>query len=597
MIIYSLILLCGNGSVKLLPFDGVVTKAVADELNTDISGGRIYRIYQPEKDSLVFYIRTGKNNVKLFISSNANSARIHLTGMDFENPAAPPMFCMLLRKHLSGGRVVNVQAHDYERIITINIEATDELGDKNIKKLVIEIMGRHSNIILLNPAGKIIDAIKHVDHSMSSVREIMPARQYVLPPAQDKFIPSKLDFGEFINSVSDTDRPFDKILLSSILGFSPVLCREICHRAGIDPDIGSASANRFKLPNAAKIMRQMADSWEQCNYAPCVVYDAKTGKPLDFHAVSLTHYGSFKSFPSISDAIDEFYRVREIKNSVNRKASDLTRVVRHNIERCEKKIQIHIDTVEKNSDPEIYRLYGELITANIHNLSKGMKKCSLLNYYDPQQTYVEIELDENRTPQENAQWYFKKYTKSKTTRSFAVEQMKLAKTELEYLENVLYSIENADSADIIEQIREELRTQGYIHKTNSRKKAAVESSPLKFVSSEGYPIWVGRNNTQNDELTLKRTKPADMWLHTKNIPGSHVITRIPDPIPDASLLEAARLAAWFSRARNSTRVEVDYTRVKNVKKPPGAKPGMVIYTNYNTVIVDPEKPENSDETN
>lgn len=583
--------------MRLLPFDGVVTKAVADELNMSISGGRIFKIYQPENDSLVFHIRTGKRNVKLFISSNANSARIHLTELDFENPDSPPMFCMLLRKHLSGGRIVNVRFHDYERIITIDIEATDELGDKNIKKLVTEIMGRHSNIILLNPEGKIIDAIKHVDHGMSSVREIMPARQYFPPPAQDKIIPSELDFEEFIESVSGTDKPFDKILLSSVLGFSPVLCREICHRAGIDTDIGFASVNRTKLPDAVKILKQMVKSWEQRNYSPCVVYDAKTGKPLDFHAVSLTHYGSFEIFESISDAIDKFYRVREIKSSISKKASDLNRIVRQNIERCEKKIQIHIDNLEKNSDPDIYRLYGELITANIHSLFKGMKKCSLMNYYDPEQKYVEIELDENRSPQENAQWYFKKYNKAKTTRSFAMEQLELAKSELEYLENVLFSIEEADSAEIIEQIREELRNQGYIHKTNSRRKPSAESIPLKFISSEGYPIWVGRNNVQNDELTLKRAKPTDMWLHTKNIPGSHVIARIPDPIPDKSLIEAARLAAWFSRARNTTRVEVDYTRVKYVKKPPGAKPGMVIYTNYNTVIVDPEKPENGSDIN
>jgi predicted ribosome quality control (RQC) complex YloA/Tae2 family protein len=589
--------LFGNGSVKLLPFDGVVTKAVADELNMSISGGRIFKIYQPDKDSLVFHIRTGKRNVKLFISSNANSARVHLTEIDFENPASPPMFCMLLRKHLSGGKVVDIQFHDYERIITINIEAIDELGDKNIKKLVIEIMGRHSNIILLNPAGKIIDAIKHVDQGMSRVREVMPARQYLPPPAQEKFIPSKLDFEKFISSVSDIEKPFDKILLSSILGFSPVLCREICHRAGIDPDLGSASSNRIKLPFAAKIMKQMVHSWEERNYSPCVVYDDKTGKPLDFHAVSLSHYGSFESFPTISNAIDQFYRVREIKNSIKKKASDLNRIVRQNIERCEKKIQIHIDTLERNSDPEIYRLYGELITANIHNLSKGIKKCSLLNYYDPEQKYIEIELDENRTPQENAQWYYKKYGKAKITRSYAMEQLKLARGELEYLDNVLYSIEEAESAESIEQIREELRAQGYIHKTNNRRKPTAESLPLKFITSEGYPVWVGRNNIQNDELTLKRAKPTDMWLHTKNIPGSHVIARIPDPIPDASLLEAARLAAWFSRARNTTRVEVDYTRVKYVRKPTGAKPGMVIYTDYNTVIVDPEKPESSIETN
>lgn len=579
--------------MKSLPFDGIVTKAVSDELNQTITGGRIFKIYQPTRDTIILHIRSNSNNYKLLLSSNANSARVHLTDIEYENPASPPMFCMLLRKHLIGGTILNVEFFNFERILRFHIEATDELGDKSIKQLVAEIMGRHSNIILLNSSDVIIDSVKHVDHDINRIREIMPARHYILPPAQDKANPFEIDYNNLVNSIRNDEASLAKILLSKILGFSPVICREICLRTGVDPDVSPKYIDDTKLLSLTEVLKEMIGKLHQQIYSPCTVVDRSSGKYVDFHAIMLTQYESANEFTSISEAIDFFYKAREKKEQIRSKGSDISKIIKQSIERCEKKIRIHISTLEESSDMDKYRLYGELITANIYSLQKGMKQCSLMNYYDPNGSYVDIVLDENRTPQENAQWYFKKYSKSKAAHSHATDQLKQARWELEYLENVLYSLEEADSTESVEEIREELREQGYIRKTNSRLKSLRKSAPFTFMSTDGYTIHVGRNNMQNDELTLKSSKSEDLWLHTKNIPGSHVIiASLPEPIPDTALVEAAGLAAWFSKAKNSTRVEVDYTRVKYVRKPSGAKPGMVVYVNYNTVIVDPLDPEN-----
>ena len=579
--------------MKSLPFDGIVTKAVSDELNRTITGGRIFKIYQPTRDTIILHIRSNSNNYKLLLSSNANSARVHLTDIEYENPASPPMFCMLLRKHLIGGTILNVEFSNFERILRFHIEATDELGDKSIKHLVAEIMGRHSNIILLNSSDVIIDSVKHVDHDINRVREIMPARHYILPPAQDKANPFDIDFNDLISSILNENASLAKLLLSKILGFSPVICHEICLRAGADPDIAPKYIDDAKLLSLTEVLKELIGKLHQQIYSPCVVVDRSSGKYVDFHTMMLTQYESANEFTSISEAIDFFYKAREKKEQIRSKGSDIAKVIKQSIERCEKKIRIHISTLEESSDMDKYRLNGELITANIYSLQKGINKCSLMNYYDPNGSYVDIALDENRTPQENAQWYFKKYSKAKAAHSHATDQLKQARWELEYLENVLYSLEEADSTESVEEIREELREQGYIRKTNIRRKSLRKSAPFTFMSTDGYTIHVGRNNMQNDELTLKSSKSEDLWLHTKNIPGSHVIiASLPEPIPDTALLEAAGLAAWFSKAKNSTRVEVDYTRVKYVRKPSGAKPGMVVYVNYNTVIVDPLDPEN-----
>lgn len=577
--------------MKSLPFDGIVTKAISDELALTINGGRIYKIYQPTRDTIMLHIRSNNINYKLLLSCNANSARAHLTNIEYENPSSAPMFCMLLRKHLIGGTILKVEFFNFERILRFHIESTDELGDRSIKQLVIEIMGRHSNIILLNSAGIIVDSVKHVDHEINRVREIMPARHYVLPPAQNKANPFEIDYDIFVDSIRFDEKSLSKILLSSILGLSPVICREICVLASIDPDIAPKYLNTSKLLSLSMVLKNLTENLQQQIYSPCVVVDVPSGKYVDFHAVTLTQYESAISFTGISGAIDSFYKVREMKEQIRNKGSDVSRIIKQNIERCEKKIRIHISTLDESSNKDNYRFSGELITANIHSLKKGMENCSLLNYYDPKGSYVDIILDENRTPQENAQWYFKKYSKAKTAHLYAAKQLKQARWELEYLENVLYSLEEANSTESIEEIREELREQGYLHKTNIRRKNVHKSAPFTFITADGYTIWVGRNNVQNDELTLKTSKPGDLWLHTKNTPGSHVIVRVPEQIPDNTLFEAAGLAAWFSKAKNSSRVEVDYTRVKYVRKPSGAKPGMVVYVNYHTVIVDPLDPE------
>ena len=574
-----------------MPFDGIVAKAVADELNTKLSGGRIFKIYQPERYTLIFHIRSNNTSYKLLLNCNANSARIHLTDLDLENPTSPPMFCMLLRKHLMGGTITTVECSDFERIINLYVESSDELGDKSIKKVIIEIMGRHSNIILVNSNGIIIDAVKHIGKDINRVREIMPARTYVLPPPQDKIFPTGLDTDGFVQTVRNENGSISKVLLNKIKGFSPLLCREICHRAGIDPDIPAKEIGYEKSLVLADVLKDFTESLENKKYYPTVVIDSDSGKAVDFHVVKLTQYGSYKEYDDISGAIDSYFKHTAVKEHIKTKSSDLIKIVRQNIERCEKKINIHVSTIDENSNMDTLRLYGELITANIHLLKKGMTQCSLLNYYEPEETYVNIELDENLTPQENAQRYFRKYSKAKAAHAYAAEQLKIAKRELDYLENVLFNLEEANSPEEVEDIREELRSQGYIRKTNRQSKSPQKSSPHSFTSSEGYQIWVGRNNVQNDELTLRFAKPDDLWLHAKNIPGSHVIVRVPGPIPEKTLVEAASLAAWFSKARNSSKVQIDYTRAKYVRKPSGAKPGMVVYVNYKTVIVEPINPE------
>jgi len=573
-----------------MPFDGIVATAVAHELNIKLMGGRIFKIYQPERYTLIFHIRTGSENYKLLINCNANSARIHLTELDLENPETPPVFCMLLRKHLLGGTVTKIECLDYERIINLYVESSDELGDKSIKKLAIEIMGRHSNIVLVNSNDVIIDAVKHIDQDVNRVREIMPARKYILPPPQEKTIPDELNVEEFVISARNEQNSISRVLLNKIKGFSPLLCNEICCRAGIDPDIPANALKSEQLSVLAYELKNIIDIIVSRKFTPCMATDSIQKKPVDFHAIRLTQYGTIKEYDSISGAIDSFFRYSAVKDHIRSKSSELVKIVKQNIERCEKKIGIHAATVDENSNAEVYRLYGELITANIHMLKKGMKSCSLLNYYEPEETYVTIELDESLTPQENAQRYFKKYSKAKSAHAYASEQLKIAKRELEYLENVLFNLEEANSPEEVEEIREELQNQGYLRKTDRKKRPVQKSSPLCFISSEGYRIWVGRNNAQNDELSLKFAKPDDLWLHVKDMPGSHVIARVPEPVPDKTLLEAASLAAWFSKARNSSKVQVDYTRARYVRKPSGAKPGMVVYVNYRTVIVDPVDP-------
>lgn len=575
-----------------MPFDGIVAKCVVGELSEKLVGGRIEKVFQPEADELLINIRARNQSLRLLLSASANYPRIHLTDTVKENPAAPPTFCMLLRKHLAGGRILGFEFNDYERIIGITVEAANELGDISEKKLVIEIMGRHSNIILLNSENRIIDSVKHVDSDISRVREVMPARPYTLPPAQDKLSPEKLDLGTLFEKASESPAATEKFLLENIKGFSPLICRELCHRAGLDAKRPAAALSPAERDNLKEVLAGMVRTISEGSFRPCIAYeDENLTRPVDFHCLKLGQYRHAREIPSISRVLDEFYSSKDRQDRLKHKRSDLTKVLNNAIERCNKKLAIQQDALRDVADRERLKLYGELITANIYRIPGNMKSVGLENYYSEQGDIVEISLDENLSPQDNAQRYFKKYAKAKSTYTFTTRQLEDSRRELDYLESVLQLLENCVTLQEIDEVRQELSEQGYmvLKKKPGAKKQAL-SEPLRFKSSDGLDIFVGKNNRQNDQLTLKQASSNDVWLHTKNIPGSHVIIRkSAGEIPENTLKEAAMLAAWHSKARMSSNVPVDFTPVRNVSKPSGAKPGMVIYVNYRTISVTPDE--------
>lgn len=577
-----------------MPFDGVVAKCIAEELTKKLAGGRVEKIYQPEADEILLFIRARNKNFKLVMSSSSNYPRIHLTDAAKENPKVPPGFCMLLRKHLSGGRVISIEFSDFERIIGVLIEAVNELGDISVKKLIIEIMGRHSNIILVNNENKILDSIKHVDSTISSVREVMPARPYILPPAQNKTSPSELDVGLLIKNMDSSNKTVEKFLLDNIKGFSPLLCREICHRAGIDSRTGASAIDPDTRKMLKKALDEALDDIKNAGYAPCILFeDEQYQKPLDFHCLNIEQFKHKIEPGSISETLDAFYLSRDNAERLKQKKADIYKALNNCIDRCAKKVSIHQDTLRDVADRENLRLYGELITANIHAIPCNLSSVSLLNYYsDAGDEYINIPLDPNLPPQDNAQRYFKKYARAKSAHANTTRQLEESVRELEYLESVLQMLENCTTAGEIDETRHELIEQGYIKlKRKSKiKRRQPLTEPLRFISSDGFDIYVGKNNKQNDYLTIRLAQSNDIWLHTKNMPGSHVIIKKSGrEIPDRTLEEAAVLAVWHSKAKMSVNVQVDYTAVKNVVKPPGSKPGMVIYKNYKTAVVTPNK--------
>lgn len=580
-----------------MPFDGVLTNKIAKELNSILIGGRIGKIHQIGRDAVVMQIRALGANHRLLLCCNASSARIHLTERQFENPDKPPVFCMLLRKHFSGGIIKEISTSGFERIVTLEAEVTDDLGDRSLKKLIIEIMGRHSNIIILNKDSIIIDAMKHVDYEVNRVRELLPARPYVLPPAQDKLDPTLEDtLDTLLKAAPLCGRKAESFLLDRIKGFSPVLCREICFRAEIDESTPANKLTFHELIRITEVLKNMMDELESGAISPTLAFDDNTGKPIDFHCFKLLQYSSFKPFDTISGVVEEYYTLKNSREFNTQKAKNLQNKVSKLLEKSEKRLAINLQTYEENKNYDEFRLFGELITANIYSLSKGMDRASILNYYSEQNESVDIPLNKDKTPQQNAQAYFKKYNKSRTAFSYAQNELSVIKDEISYLESVLFAIENAEGTEQLSEIKMELLEQGYIKHLDKkgRKTPPTKILPQRIMSKDGFEILIGQNNKQNDKLTLKLARHEDMWLHIKNFAGSHVVIKTEGKeVPDTTIIEAAEYAAWFSKARSAPKAEIDYTRIRNVKKPSGAKPGMVIYVNYHTVVVTPREPQKS----
>lgn len=573
-----------------MAFDGITISALISEIKDKITGGRVDKIYQPEKDEIILGIRSLGKAYKLLLTANPSNPKFHFTKENRSNPMNPPLFCMVMRKHLQSGKIIAIDQPNFDRIINIYIESMNEMGDYSVKKLIFEIMGRHSNIILVDDNNIILDCIKHITHDKSSVREVLPGREYIMPPSQDKFNTMDLNINNFNQAFENSlTKKVQSMIYQSYTGISPVAASEICVRAQTDPSDYCSQITGTDKDRLFKAFNNFVNDIKSANFNPQIITD-ESGKAIDFSVYNMVQYSGykFKFYDSVSELTEDFYKTKDFTYRISQKTQDLRKLVSQNIERCVRKKEIQQNTLKEIENRDTLRLYGEIITANIYSIKQGMTTVRLPNFYSENYENIVIPLDGDKTPSENAQKYFKAYNKAKRTYEALQEQIRFNNDELLYLEGILTSVGNCTDEQDIKEIRNELVENGYIKKSkgNKNKNTVKKSKPLRFVSSDGYDIFVGKNNYQNDELTLKIARPCDMWFHTKNIPGSHVILIYKgEDFPNTTLTEAAELAAYFSKAQGSSMVPVDYTEKRNVKKPNGAKPGMVIYETNKTAYV------------
>lgn len=579
-----------------MPFDGIAMYAVAQELISSVIGSRITKIFQPRKDEIIISLRNLKDEMKLLISVNPDNCRIHLTDIVAENPATPPMFCMLLRKYLTGGRIKNICQKSLERLMEISIESTNEFMQPVELNLIVEIMGKHSNIILKTSDDNIIDSIKRITFEVNRFRQVLPGEKYVFPPMGGKLNLLCIDDNIIMSTLLDSKKespqtPISKWILEHIAGINGTTAREIINRAGVDENKSMGLLTPPEFNNILEILSDLRAHIKNFSFYPEVYFDEDTQEPLDFWVFPMARYKNNpkKEIAGVNKAVDFFYsRLTEVSTLVSLK-TQLKNEVSKYLKKINEKI-FHIkQAIKKTDDMEKYRLWGEILSANLYRLKPGLKEVRLANFYTPGKE-ITIPLNEKYTPAQNAQIYFNRYKKLQATRHISKIRMDEALMEVDYLENILINIQNSNTLEDINDIYQELIAQGYIKAAKKRGKIEKSNSrPLMFKSFDGFNIYVGKNNHQNDILTLKKAHPDDIWLHTKNIPGSHVIIEcLGKDVPPRTLHEAAILAAYFSKARSGSNVPVDYTLRKYVRKPSGAKPGFVIYDHQKTLYVTPD---------
>ena len=565
-----------------MPMDGLTAGFAARELDRMLTGGRIDRITQPERDTVVMVIRNDNANRKLLLCASPNNARCHLTDSNFPNPLEPPALCMLMRKQLMGGRVLSVRQIAGDRVIHMDMDTVNEMGDHVKRTLVLEIMGRHSNLMLLDENNRVLEATRHVGIDMSRVRQIQPGLPYLPPPGQDKLDPETLAAGELADRLErEGDLPLKKALAASVSGLSMQAAAELAYRVLPAGQDRSADWNSLaeKLTELFRRLPEMAD--------PRILTDGD-GEPLDilpFAYLSLD-LDSQKKCNSLSGALDEYFDTRDRQDRLRQKSTGMVHMLKGQVERCEKKLALQEEELASAERMDEYRIMGELINANLYQLKKGMTEAKLVNWYAPDGGEMTVPLDLQLTPSQNAQRYFKKYQKARNARETAAEQKEKTLTELNYLETMLLDVDKCVGESELEEIRQELVRTGYMKKVTNRRQQRTlpQSKPYRYLSSDGIEIHVGKNAPQNDRLTTG-AKGNETWLHAKDMPGSHVIIRTEGEVPDSTLKEAAILAAWYSKGQRSSQVPVDYTLRKYVKKPSGAAPGMVIYTNQHTLYM------------
>lgn len=576
-----------------MALDGAFLRHIKQELEGVLLGARVDKIHQPNREELVVAFRSRETACRVLFSARANSARVHLTEISLENPKQPPMLCMLLRKKLLGAKLTAIRQPELERLLHFDFDSIDELGDHVTLTLTMEIMGRYSNIMLTGPDGKIVDALKRVDAEMSSQRLVLPGLPYQLPPPQGKLCMLTAGPQEVWSALRalPKDMELSKGLLAVLQGVSPVVCREMAHRVGRGRELTVQTMDQEQQFRLSYFYQRWRETVEQISGTPHMVVSLQK-KPQDFSFTDIQQYGTsavVRQAESFSQLLDQFYLERDTQERMRVREQDLLRLLSTHSERLARKINAQKAELEQCAQRENLRVAGDLISANLYNLEKGSAQAELENFYADPPAPMLIKLDPALTPNQNAQKYYKEYRKAKTAEEKLHEQIDLAGKELLYLDSVLDALARAESERDLAEIRAELKEQGYIRSLRSKKeKPAGVSEPLRFTTSDGFPVLVGRNNRQNDRLTLKLASNNDIWFHVKNIPGSHTVLvtegRTPSP---AAMEEAAVLAARHSKAKNSGQVPVDYTQVRHVSKPQGSRPGMVIYVNYKTIYVNP----------
>ena len=562
-----------------MPLDAVTVSALAKELSERLEGGRIDKVQQPERDMLLLSLRAKGENLRLVIAAGTGNARAGITRGSFENPAEPPMFCMLMRKHLVGARILSVTQPEYERLLIFTLDTHDELGVQSEKKLAVELIGRSANAVLIGADGRIIDCMRRMDFAGDALRRMLPGMIYRLPPKQEKPVFFALDPAQRRALIASADKtvPVDKWLMDSFSALSPLICRELAYRCNND---------YVNLPNACDALCEAVAAGE---LAPWLI--SIDGKPKDFSFMAISQYGpaaQLERYDSFSEMLDAFYTRRDRAEQQRRRSHDLTKTVRTLRDRQQRKLAAQHEELRRTEGREDIRHQAELVTANIYRLRRGDRSLDCEDYYDPACPVVHIELDPLKTPQQNAAALYKEYNKLKAAEQHLTVLTREGERQLDYLNSVLDELERAETDRDLSDIRRELTETGYIRACKGGKAERVKpQSPLKFVSDDGLEILVGRSNAQNDELTLKLARRTDYWLHTQRVHGSHVIIRCEGEEPPPRTLEqAAGIAAYYSQARGAGKVQVDYTMVRNVRKPSGALPGKVIYTDHKTLLAE-----------
>ncbi|MDO5708226.1 MAG: NFACT RNA binding domain-containing protein [Andreesenia angusta] len=579
-----------------MALDGIVLRAIETEFQNRLIGMKIDKIHQPERDELIMSLRGKGQSLKLLLSASSNNPRAYITNVNKSNPLSPPMFCMLLRKHIQGGIIKSIKQIDLERILIFEIESMDELGIMSIKQIIIEIMNKHSNIILVRKEdNKIIDSIKRVSIETSSLRQVLPNLDYKLPPSQNKENPIDIDINKFINLLKENSKAEQsfKFLYKTFLGMSPLVAREIVYESKIDSDKLTKDLIEDEIIALWNAFNRIYRKIEDRRFINNIVKTKDEEKLLAFSSIKLNQFGDSdrEYYDSISEMLDYYFRKRDNQDRIKQKSNDLRKNIITKIDRLKNKVSKQELELRESKNRDIFKIKADLLMANLYKINRGDTSVEVENFYDPEMKKMKINLNPKFSASDNAQKYYKKYNKLKHAGRLLQKQIDKSNMEIEYLQNIVYSIDSSNSIEDIEEIRDELIGEKYLKSYNkSKSKMKKISKPHHFISSDGLDIFVGKNNKQNDKLTMKTAYKTDLWFHTKDIPGSHVILKSDGGVfPENSIREAALLAAHFSKGNMSENVAVDYTERRNVRKPNGAKPGMVIYENNNTIYITPNK--------